>query len=84
MSVIDSHSLCNCLSTLNSYLIYPHDTHFEIKNHYIITIIIIVVGKVARICCPVQVQQLKPDATALEEFSNFPIMNENTIANFSG
>ena len=41
------------------------------------------VAKVARLCCPVQVQQLKPDAAALEEFSNFPFVNENTIANLA-
>ncbi|CAB3989077.1 RNA-directed DNA polymerase from transposon BS [Paramuricea clavata] len=31
----------------------------------------------------VQVQQLKPDAAALEEFSNFPFVNDNTIANLA-
>ena len=41
------------------------------------------VAKVARLCCPVQVQQLKPNAAALEEFSNFPFVNENTIANLA-
>ena len=39
--------------------------------------------KVARLCCPVQVQLLMPNAAALQEFENFPFVDDNTIANLA-
>ena len=43
------------------------------------------VFKVARLCCPVQVQQLllMPNAAALQELENFPFVDDNTIANLA-
>jgi hypothetical protein len=34
--------------------------------------------KAARLCCPVQVQSLDPTAESLEEFRNFPFINDDT------
>jgi len=39
--------------------------------------------KVARLCCPVQVQLLIPNAAALQEFKNFHFVDDNTIANLA-
>ena len=39
--------------------------------------------KVARLCCPVQVQLLMPNAAALQEFKNIPFVDDNTIANLA-
>ena len=39
--------------------------------------------KVARLCCPVQVQHLLPNAAALQEFKNFPFVDDNTIDNLA-
>ena len=40
--------------------------------------------KAARLCCPVQVQSLNPTAESLEEFRNFPFINDDTkIANLA-
>ena len=39
--------------------------------------------KVARLCCPVQLQLLMPNAAALQEFENFPFVDDNTIANLA-
>ena len=39
--------------------------------------------KAARLCCPVQVQALRPNAASLEEFRNFPFVDDNTIANLA-
>lgn len=40
--------------------------------------------KAARLCCPVQVQHLNPTAASLEEFRNFPFLDDNdTIANLA-
>ena len=40
--------------------------------------------KVARLCCPMQVQHLHPTAASLEEFRNFPFLdNDNIIANLA-
>lgn len=39
--------------------------------------------KVARLCCPVQVQLLRPNAAALQEFKNFPFVDDNTIASLA-
>ena len=39
--------------------------------------------KVARLCCPVQRQLLMPNAAALQEFENFPFVDDNTIANLA-
>lgn len=40
--------------------------------------------KVARLCCPVQVQALKPTAASLDEFRNFPFLdNDDTIASLA-
>ena len=40
--------------------------------------------KAARLCCPVQVQSLDPTAESLEEFGNFPFINDDTkIANLA-
>ena len=35
--------------------------------------------KVARFCCPEQVQHLKPTADCLEEFQNFPFLENDEI-----
>ena len=40
--------------------------------------------KAARLCCPVQVQHLNPTAASLEEFRNFPFLDDdNVIANLA-
>ena len=40
--------------------------------------------KVPRLCCPMQVQHLHPMAASLEEFRNFPFLdNDNIIANLA-
>ena len=40
--------------------------------------------KVARLCCPMQVQHLHPTAASLEKFRNFPFLdNDNIIANLA-
>ena len=39
--------------------------------------------KAARLCCPVQVSALRPDARSLEELKNFPIVDNATIANLA-
>ena len=40
--------------------------------------------KAARLCCPVQVQHLNPTAAFLEEFRNFPFLDDdNVIANLA-
>lgn len=40
--------------------------------------------KVARLCCPMQVQNLNPTAASVEEFRNFPFLdNDNIIANLA-
>ena len=36
--------------------------------------------KIARLCCPVQVQLLMPNAAPLQELKNFPFVDDNTIA----
>ena len=35
--------------------------------------------KVARLCCPMQVQNLNPTAASVEEFRNFPFLDNDTI-----
>lgn len=38
----------------------------------------------ARLCCPMQVQHLRPTAASLKEFRNFPfLVNDNIIANLT-
>ena len=40
--------------------------------------------KVAWLCCPMQVQNLNPTAASMEEFRNFPFLdNDNIIANLA-
>ena len=39
--------------------------------------------KAARLCCPVQVSALRPDARSLEELKNFPFVDDATIANLA-
>ena len=40
--------------------------------------------KAARLCCPIQVQVLKPTADSLEEFRNYPFLNDdNCIASLA-
>ena len=39
--------------------------------------------KVARLCCTVQVQLLMRNPAALQEFKNFPFVDDNTIANLA-
>ena len=39
--------------------------------------------KAARLCCPVQVSALRPDAPSLEELKNFPFVDDATIANLA-
>ena len=39
--------------------------------------------KAARLCCPVQVPALRPDARCLEELKNFPFVDDATIPNLA-
>ena len=40
--------------------------------------------KVARLCCPIQVKNLNPTAASVEEFRNFPFLdNDNIITKLS-
>lgn len=39
--------------------------------------------KAVRLCCPVQVSVLRPDARSLEELKNFPFVDDAAIANLA-
>lgn len=39
--------------------------------------------KAIRLCCPVHVSALRPDARSLEEFKNFPFVEDAAIANLA-
>ena len=55
---------------------FQEDFSFQFRN-------IVRAFKVARLCCPVQVQLLMPNAAALQEFKNVPFEDDNTIANLA-